>query len=172
MTISPGVYCNGLTLNANANVTMSPGVYIISGGSLFVNGGATLTGMGVTLVFTSDTPSTANSFANATIAGGANVNLTAPSSGPMQGIVMYGDRRMTAGIQDSKFSLAGGTSQAFDGAVYLPKAAITYAGGASSFNGCSQVIGDRITFAGGSNLAMNCSSLGVRQIGAAATLVE
>jgi hypothetical protein len=178
MTISPGVYCGGLKLNAGANVTMSPGIYFVTNypngqaGSLTVNGAATLTGTGVTIVFTSSTPSSQNSFGNATIAGGATVNLTAPSSGPMQGIVMYGDRRMTAGIQDSNFSLAGGTSQAFNGAVYLPKAAVAYAGGASSFNGCSQVIADTISFSGGSNLAMNCSSLGVRQIGAAALLVE
>ncbi len=172
VTISPGVYCGGLKLNAGANVTMSPGVYIVAGGSLTVNGAASLTGTGVTFVFTSNTPSNANSFANATIAGGANVNLTAPSSGPMQGIVMYGDRRMEAGNSNSNFSLAGGTSQAFNGAVYLPKAAVAYAGGASSFNGCSQVIADTISFSGGSNLAMNCSSLGVRQIGAAALLVE
>src|SRR4029077_6420959 len=34
LTIDPGVYCNGIQLNAGAVVTMNPGVYFIDRGSL------------------------------------------------------------------------------------------------------------------------------------------
>src|SRR5205823_2401548 len=51
VTIDPGVYCGGMSFNAGANVTLNPGIYYIDGGSLSVNGGATVKGSGVTLVF-------------------------------------------------------------------------------------------------------------------------
>jgi Flp pilus assembly protein TadG len=166
VTIYPGVYCNGFTLNAGANVTMAPGVYFMDRGSFTINGQATLTGTGVTIVFTS---STGSNYATAKVAGGANVNLTAPTSGPLAGIVLFGDRSMPVG---TSFSLAGGSTQSFGGATYLPEAAVSYAGGASGYNGCSQVIGDTVSFAGNSNLSINCAGSGTKQIGAAAQLLE
>jgi len=167
VTINPGVYCGGIALNAGANVTMTPGIYVLDRGSLTVNGGATLTGTGVTLVFTS---SNGHNYASATINGGATVNLTAPTSGPTAGIVLFGDRLMTA---DTPFKLNGGSSEVFRGAIYLPAAAVTFSGGASSDNGCMQLIGNTVTFVGNSNFAINCQGSGTRPIGSAlAQLVE
>ena len=80
VTLSPGRYCKGFSLNAGANVTLNPGVYYMDRGSFSINGGATLTGNGVTIVFTS---STGNQYADATINGGATVNITAPTTGPI-----------------------------------------------------------------------------------------
>ncbi len=166
LTLTPGVYCGGITLNAGANVTMSPGIYYMDQGSLTVNGGATLTGTGVTIVFTS---STGNNYATAKIAGGATVNLTAPTTGPMAGIVLYGDRNMPLG---TSFSLTANSGQSFTGAIYMPKGAVSYSGGAVGNNGCTQLIGDTVSFVGGSNFATNCAGVGVKQIGLPPHLVE
>ncbi len=166
MTIYPGVYCNGFSLNAGANVTMAPGIYFIDRGSMAINGSATLSGSGVTIVFTS---SSGANYATARIAGGATVSLSAPTSGPTAGIVLFGDRAMPVG---TNFALGGGSSQSLNGATYLPKGAISYAGGASGFDGCSQVIGDTIGFVGSANLAINCPSSGTKVIGPAALLLE
>lgn len=166
-TINPGVYCNGLQLNAGADVTMNPGIYYMDRGSLQINGSASLSGTGVTIVFTS---STGSNYASATINGGATVNLTAPTTGTMAGIVLYGDRNMPT---STTFKLNGGSNQIFGGAVYLPDGAITYAGGASGGTNCTQLIGDTIGFTGNANLAVNCSSYGTRHIGITkASLVE
>ena len=167
LTINPGVYCGGMTLNAGANLTMNPGTYYMDQGSLSINGGATLTGIGVTIVFTS---STGSNYATATINGGATVNLSPPTSGPTAGIVLFGDRSMPAG---TSFSLLGGGSQVFTGATYLPKAAVGYAGGANSTSSCTKLIGDTITFKGNSNFAINCPGQANKQIGStSAQLVE
>jgi hypothetical protein len=167
VTISPGVYCGGMKLDAGAVVTLNPGIYILDQGSLSVAGGATLIGNGVTLFFTS---STGSNWATATINGGANVNLTAPSSGPTAGIVFFGDRRMPAG---TAFKLNGGSTQVFGGALYLPEAAVTFAGGSgTSAVGCTQLVADTITFSGNSNFALNCNGSGIKSLGAAAQLVE
>src|SRR5262249_50526817 len=79
-TLDPGIYKNGMKLVSSANITLNPGTYYIEGSGLDVAGGATLTGTGVTLVFTS---SDGKSYANATINGGATVNLSAPTSGAL-----------------------------------------------------------------------------------------
>ena len=167
VTIDPGVYCGGMALNAGANVTLNPGVYYLDQGNLQVNGGATMTGSGVTLVFTS---SNGHNYANATINGGATIDLTAPDSGATKGIVMYGDPNMTAG---TTFKFEGGATQTLGGAIYLPEGAVTFAGGANTTTGCTQLIGNTITFTGNSNFAINCKNYGTKPIGSAlASLVE
>src|SRR4051812_32297902 len=51
-TYSAGVYKNGMKLSGHANVTLNPGTYYLQG-DLDISGNSTLTGTGVTLVFTS-----------------------------------------------------------------------------------------------------------------------
>ncbi len=167
MTINPGVYCGGMSVNAGAVLTLNPGIYYLDQGSFFVRGGATVTGTNVTLVFTS---STGQNWATATINGNATVNLTAPTSGPTQGIAMFADRAMPTGTD---FKLNGGSSQTFGGAIYLPTAALTYTGSSASSNGCTQIVANTITFSGNSNVQNNCSSYGTRNFGArSVSLVE
>ena len=151
-TIDPGVYCGGITVHAGATVTLNPGIYYLDGGSLTLNGGSTLNGAGVTLVFTKKNKST---WATATINGNATVNLTPPKSGPTKGIVMFGDRGIPTG---TSFKFNGGASQYLGGAIYLPTAAITFAGGAATSTSCTQIIGDTVTFVGSSSIAINCST--------------
>src|SRR5262249_7279934 len=165
--LEPGVYCGGMKLNAGANVTLNPGIYYLDKGDLTVNGGATLTGTGVTLVFTS---SNRKNYANATINGGATINLTAPSSGPTAGIVFFGDRLMT---MNTAFKLDGGSSTTFTGAIYLPAAAVSFAGGAAGNNGSTQIVPNTISCDGNSNLAVKCDGTSTRPIGSAlAKLVD
>jgi Flp pilus assembly protein TadG len=168
--MDPGVYCGGISLNAGADVTLNPGIYYLDQGSLSVNGGAAMTGTGVTLVFTS---STGNNYATATINGGATVNLTAPlpSSGlSTAGIAMFADRNMPVG---TAFKFEGGASQDIKGALYFPKGAVSFAGGAGTGTSCTQLIGDTLTFTGNSNFAVNCKGYGTKPLGSGiAKLVE
>ena len=164
--LNPGLYPGGIQLNAGADVTLNPGVYYLDGGSLTVNGGATLQGNGVTIVLTGS----GSNYCTANIAGGATVNLTAPTSGTTAGIVIYGDRNMPTG---TALKFTGGSSQTFGGAIYAPKAAVSFAGGSGTGNGCTQLIGDTITFTGNSGFAINCRGYGTKPMGAnAASLVE
>jgi len=166
-TLDPGVYCNGLQLNAGADVTLNPGVYYIDRGSLQVNGGSKIHGTGVTIVFTS---STGSNYATATINGGATVALTAPTTGALAGLVMFGDRNMPT---SNTFKFNGGDGQVLGGAVYIPRGTLEYAGGANVATNCTQVIADTITFTGNSELKVNCSGSGTKPIGTSvASLVE
>jgi hypothetical protein len=156
VTIDPGVYCDGISLNAGADVTLNPGTYYIDGGSLSVNGGATIKGSGVTLVFTKKT---GGSWPTATINGNATVNLTPPKFGSTRGIVIFGDRNIPVG---TSFKFNGGANQYLGGAVYVPTGAINFAGGAGTSTNCTQIIGDTVTFVGNSALAINCSNYGTQ----------
>jgi len=167
VTIDPGVYCSGISVTAGATLTLNPGVYYIDRGDLSVVGNATITGTGVTLVFTS---STGSDWATASIGSNAVVNLTAPTSGATAGIVLFADRNMPSG---TAFKLTGGGTQTFGGAIYVPKAALEFVGGYESGQGCTQVIADTISFAGNSNVTLDCSGYGTKPIGSlTASLVE
>jgi Flp pilus assembly protein TadG len=167
VTLNPGVFCNGLTLNAGADVTLNPGVYIIDRGTLKMNGGAKIHGTGVTIVFTS---STGANYADAVINGGASVAITAPTTGPLAGIAIFGDRNMPT---STTFKFNGGAGQILGGAVYVPKGTLEYAGGADTVTKCTQIIADNVTFVGNSNLAVDCSAFGTKPIGTSvASLVE
>jgi Flp pilus assembly protein TadG len=156
VTINPGVYCGGMGVNANAVLTLNPGMYILDGGGLTINGGATVNGTGVTLVFTS---SSGRDWASVTINGNANVNLTPMTYGPTRGIVIFADRNTPQG---TSFKFNGGANQYFAGAIYVPTGAINFAGGADTATTCTQVIGDTVTFVGNSNLAIDCSRYNTR----------
>jgi Flp pilus assembly protein TadG len=167
VTLSPGVYCGGMSVTAGAVVTLNPGIYYMDQGSLSVVGNATINGTGVTIVFTSGNN---NNWATASIGSNAVINLTAPTTGPTAGIVLFGDRNMPVG---TAFKLVGGATQNFGGAVYLPKAALDYAGGSSGSNGCTQIIADTLNWSGGASLALNCSTYATKPIGTlTAALVE
>jgi Flp pilus assembly protein TadG len=157
-TINPGVYCGGMSFNANADVTFNPGVYYIDQGTFSVNGGAILHGNGVTIIFTS---STGTNWPTAQINGGATVDLRPQTSGPLAGIVMFGDRRIPSG---TTYKFNGGATQYLGGAVYFPTGAVDFSGGAGANTTCTQVIGDQVTFTGNSGLAINCAGYGTKPI--------
>lgn len=166
VTLSPGVYCGGIDLKSQASVTLRPGIYYLDGGSLSMAGQSSLTGSGVTLVFTS---SSGSSYATASITGGATINLTAPTSGPTAGMVIFGDRSMPVG---TTFKLTGGGTQTITGVVYLPEAALQWAGNSSAMDKCTQIVTDTLTMVGTSGLQVDCKGYSIKTIGNPALLVE
>jgi hypothetical protein len=159
VTINPGVYCGGMQLSANAQVTLNPGIYYIDHGDFSMNGGATMTGTGVTLIFTS---STMSNWPKVTVNGGATVNLTPPTTGPTAGVVMFADRNIPIG---TSFKFNGGASQYIGGAIYVPTGDVMFAGGASTSTSCTKLIADTITFTGNSSFSINCNGYGTKAFG-------
>ncbi|MBR0896925.1 hypothetical protein JQ616_18345 [Bradyrhizobium tropiciagri] len=170
-SLSPGCYSGNITVNAGATLNLNPGnlnpaIYYFDGASLSVAGNATITGTNVTLVFTGS----GSNWGTASIGSNAIIDLTAPTSGATKGIVIYGDRNMPTG---TGFSLTGGGTQNFGGAIYLPKANLSFSGGNGTSTSCTKIIADTLTFTGSSNLQVNCSALGTATIGSqTAQLIE
>src|SRR4029077_4526233 len=122
---TPYVFSNGLSLGAQASLTLGPGVYIIDRGSFSVGAQATLTApSGTTIILTS---STGSNYATASINGGASVSVTAPTTGDTAGLAVFQDRNApTAGTSANSFT--GGGTQNIVGALYFPNQGVTFAG--------------------------------------------
>src|SRR5262249_55674730 len=94
-TLQPGVYQSILAAGkpgVTVNVTMSPGLYIIEGGGLSISTGASLSGSGVTLfnagsLYNGTTDG--GTFGSIATSGSGTIALSAPSSGPYAGVVLF-----------------------------------------------------------------------------------
>ena len=169
--MTPGVYCNGVTIQNAARVTMQPGIYIIDRGTFTIGGGATLTGNGVTIILTSREGGHA---ATVDIGNGSSVSLTAPTTGATAGLVFFGDRIKPEDNDVNYFR--GGASITIVGAIYFPRQAVQFENGASNSSACTQLIAATIEMQGGSRFRNNCPP-GVSPIvggsgGGASQLVE
>lgn len=142
-TLHPGVYCKGIEISQQSQVTFTPGVYILNGGGLQVSGGATLTGAGVTFYNTSQ----GFSFGPVSISGGTNLTLSAPDSGTYKGILFYQDRTL-ANTAENDFT--GGSGMNLQGTIYLPNGTMKFAGGSTTEGPFTALVARRITFTGNS----------------------
>jgi Flp pilus assembly protein TadG len=159
-TLYPGPYCGGLKLNAGANVTFMPGTYIINGGGLTILSNATVTGSSVTFFLTGQNTSNGspNAYGGVQIAGGANINLSAPcnsSSGGIEGMLFFEDRAMTNGAGSV---INGGSASYFSGAIYFPTTSLSYSGNSGS-NQYTLVVADTLSVAGTASINNNYSCL-------------
>ncbi len=153
-TLSPGTYCGGFTVSAQSTVNLNPGTYYINGDSFKVNGGGALSGSGVTIVLTGS----GSDYATIDINGGANVSLSAPTTGDYAGVVIMQDRNApSSGL--NKFN--GGSTTDYSGALYFPKQAVEFTGGNETGGGCVRIVAIRIDFNGNSYLENQCDGLGI-----------
>jgi Flp pilus assembly protein TadG len=107
--LSPGVYCNGVTIMSGANVVLRPGIYVFRDGPLTISSNASLTGKNVGLYFTGK-----GAVFNAT--SDSVVSLSAPSSGSMAGLLMFQDRNNAEG----DFYIKSRKASNLLGTIYLP----------------------------------------------------
>lgn len=169
-TLSPGTYCKGLDIGANAVVTLSPGTYYIDEGDLKINGQASVkcpscTGTsGVTFVLTSS--GSASNIGIADINGGADVKLQAPTdpNNPFSGLLIVQDRKATS---TKTMKLNGGSNQVFSGAIYAAATEVQWSGSTdtSAGAGCIEIVARLVTFIGNSTIDNSgCQAMGVKPI--------
>jgi Flp pilus assembly protein TadG len=135
VNVASGTYCPG---NINGDtVTFATGAVIVinqnNGLDTHGNNNTNLSGTGVTLY----------------VLGGGNINantvlnISAPTSGPYAGLALwFGDT--------NNVSYAGSNSGTFKGAIYAPKADVSYSGNGGSTSTCTRLIAGSIDLSGGS----------------------
>jgi len=159
--LSPGKYCNGLSIKDTR--TLNSGTYIISGGTFTLDSSANITGSNVTFYLTKGATLKFN--------GNAVFNLSAPTSGTYSGILFFSDRTQSNANQQ----INGTSSSMLTGALYFPTQSLSINGDYTGANGCMQVVADTISYSGNSNLSGNCSAYGMDTVpvpGGGTTLVE
>lgn len=150
-SVGPGTYRN---VDIKGTLNMSPGVYYINGGNFSVGSQARVTGTGVVIILTSSSAATSpSSIATTDINGGADIRLTAPTSGTYAGILMYQDRRaLDLGVN----KINGNMSSILQGAIYFPNQAMQYTGTSGMNTNCLQLVAKRLTFTGNSRISNVC----------------
>jgi hypothetical protein len=144
-------FCGGLALQRN--ITMEPGTYVVDGGVFQINSQAVVNGTGVTVYLTNG--------AVAQINGGAEVDLTAPTSGPYAGMLLWVDPDNGYDVHE----MNGGANQYFTGVVYAPEGHVSFSGNnETSSDKCIQIVAQTITMIGTSALGADCTGTGVAYI--------
>lgn len=156
-------FCNGL--DVKGTVTFGPGLYIIDDGNFTINGGesgstasAAIQGSGATFYLVGS--------ARLRLSGSVTISFSAPTSGPLSGLLFFGSRASTAGTHE----ISGSSGSVLQGALYTPVSHVSYRGNSSSSDGCTQIIARQITFTGSSQMASECKSVGGRDILAGQTV--
>jgi hypothetical protein len=148
--ITAGRYCGGMDIRRTVN--MSPGVYVVDGGTLSVNSTAFVSGAGVTFYLTGGATLSMN--------GGADVHLTAPNSGSYSGVLVFVGRDQA--YQD--YTVNGDSDSTVNGAIYAANGNIRMNGGSTFGGGCTQVVARTIEFSGNAGIGVDCTGAGVRDI--------
>lgn len=156
----PGHWCGGGKLGPSP---LPAGMYIIDGGSLTANGGANVSGSGVTFFLTNN--------ASLTFNGNATLNFSAPTSGTYSGMLFMGS---PSNSSSSLIKFNGTAGSVLTGAIYFPSQAVSYLGDMVGANGCTQIVADTVAWSGNANLSADCAAYGMssKQVGGVVKLAE
>ncbi len=154
--LPPGTYCGGLTVT-NSTVTLSPGLYTITGGVTLNK--ATLNGTGVTLFLSSSTG--ASGYGKFSATNGSTLNLSAPTSsagGTVPGIVIFGDRNWSESSGPSPTSqdfTMNGSTLTGDGIIYLTNTGINCVGCTMQGTNYFGIVASNMSETSGGNITLS-----------------
>ncbi|MCG3160565.1 MAG: hypothetical protein JMDDDDMK_01634 [Acidobacteria bacterium] len=145
-TLNPGTYCGGITLSGSPVITLNPGLYIFKGGSAFtISGFPTITGSGVTFYLTNNGSGAA---ASVSLSGTGTYRFSAPTSGPLAGILYFQDPSTSS----NSYALSGSSGSYFDGAIYLPQSSLAISGSTQTWNYSGGIIARSMTISGSTRI--------------------
>lgn len=121
-------FCSNI--NTTGSTTLNPGVYILNGS---LTSTYPITGTGVTIILSSNTPSSDNGVFD--FKSGANVTLSAPTTGATAGIALWADAK----LPHEADQFYAGSNANIIGAVYLPSHLINFSGSATGGSTCFQL---------------------------------
>lgn len=107
----PGTYCEGLKIKGTAEASLKPGIYIVSGDKLEVTEKASLKGENVGFFLNGHK-------AKLKFAKESTINLTAPKTGVMAGLLMFEDPAAFNDLQ--KHEITSDNARMLLGTIYLP----------------------------------------------------
>ena len=112
VTLNPGVYCGGLHIDGNSIVELNSGEYIIKDADFHLDSNSSLEGDGVGIYLTN----------NATLHFDSNtqVDLSAPTTGPMAGMLIFQDR-----ADSGTNSIDSNAVAKLEGTIYMPSGVLS-----------------------------------------------
>ena len=156
VTLTPGVYCDGIAITGGATVTFQPGTYILNGGGLSVNGASTIQGTGVTFY---NTGSKQHTYGAISISAGTLGFLYAPTSGAMEGMLFFQDRDAPVKSASSTNTIAGSANLILEGIFYFPTTDLAFTGGTNISIDYTVIVANTVTISGSTTISTNFSKL-------------
>ena len=156
VTLWPGTYCSGLSFAGNTTVTFEPGTYILEGNFSLAGNVTIASATGVTFYLGGSSPGTLQWTGKIM----TQSPMTAPTSGPYAGVLVYQDRSASAG---NVASFTGNASLSIGGTLYLPEAKLSITGnafGAPPAASGFSVIADTIAITGNPTFSTGTSTSG------------
>jgi Flp pilus assembly protein TadG len=138
-------HCLGGTYNVTGDAEFKSGIHIFSGGTINFTATANVIGSGVMIFLTNG--------ATVTSTGSPHLDLTAMTSGPYSGILLYSDRDNPPAVN----TLNGDGTSSLTGAIYMPTQEFRFLGNFSGKDGCLQLVADKIEFTGNATFATDCT---------------
>jgi hypothetical protein len=187
--LNPGTFDGNISVATNSSLTLNPGTYVFNGGNLTVDSQSSLTGVGVTLVFTDPNgtayPKVQSQPTAMQVSSGATVDLQAPAANATLGI----PNMLIIGASNVPTSTAfqlwanSGTSTGISGVIDVPTGNFTWGGGPILTGGCTQFIAYTLSLQGNATFDNNAcnfgggsggsaGSPGVLPLGSVVTLVD
>jgi Flp pilus assembly protein TadG len=150
---SGAVYCS-VTVKPGGTLAIAPGPFVVYGGDVDLKGtirtvAAGGQAEGSTFIMTGPDGAAGEFDSNSQ----ASINIKPPSSGTLNGISFYRDRRAAY----AEIKINGGSGSVFTGAYYFPTADLRFNGNASLSPTCLQLVGRKLNFSGNFSLTNTCS---------------
>lgn len=157
--LEPGTYCGGLKITNSAVVRLKPGIYVIKDGEFRVGGGAALSGENVGFFFS-------GADAVFRFEKQSTIDISAPKTGPMAGLLMMEDPALTASsTEDTEegddsvrhHKITSDDARNLLGAIYLPKSVLLVDASSSvaAESPWTAIIVGRLRLSGGPALVLN-----------------
>lgn len=146
VTLSPGVYCGGLTIGGTSDVVLSPGVYTIADGHLALRGTAVLKGTGVSILLG---PSASLRFMP-----GTTVSLQASTSGPLAGLLIFASRQQP---KTYTHQILSRDAQQLVGTIYMPTSEFVVDGSSKigAESAYTAIVARKLTLKNGPTIVLN-----------------
>ena len=153
LTLSPGVYCGGITIENASTITLSPGLYVLKDGPLKVLDTSSLEGVDVTILLAGK--KTILNFND-----NSSVDLSAPTTGEFQGILFFQDRAIS-----NKHNWNGRATNLV-GVIYLPSSALTAHSNhlVTPYKSCTVMITKTLDLSSGAGISIDLSTPSCRQM--------
>ena len=170
LVVSGGACYSSLSIGSNRTLTLKDGVYVISGGSVNIQGILNLTN--ATLLLTNKNGGT-QPIGSLDMNAGGQMNAVAPTTGKWAGMAIYQDRRAvdnspTGNISsNSPNKINGNSTNKITGVVYFPNQQVTYNGNGTGTATCTQFVAKRIYWSGNTgmnNFTKDCTLKGITAI--------
>ena len=144
-TLSPGVYCGGITIDSDATAHFDPGIYIVKDGEFRLLSNVSADGVGVSFYLTGDA-------ATLFFDSNTQAEFSAPTSGPMTGVVIFQDPNY-----GGEHRIDSNTYHSFEGFVYLPNGNLSSDsnGVVNANSSCAFIIANQIHFNSNAGFVMD-----------------